>query len=216
MKISTRLETIASFIKEGANVIDVGADHGLLEKYLLDNKLASTLLAVENKVGPYETLKRNLKGYDVRLSLSDGIEELDEIVDTIIIAGMGGNLIVDILKAHKEKLNNVKQIVIDAHRDIELVRREITALGYFIEKEKIVFENNVYYFIISFLKGNKTHTSLELEWGNKIKDDPLFLKFKEDTLRRLSLNLIAYKSSEKASQEGIKFKEEQIERLESL
>lgn len=216
MKISTRLETIASFIKEGANVIDVGADHGLLEKYLLDNHLVSSVLAVENKVGPYGILKSSLNGYDVRLSLSDGIEDLNETINTIAIAGMGGNLIVDILKAHPEKLNKINQIVVDAHRDIELVRREIIKLGYFIEKEKIVFENNIYYFIISFLKGNRPHSDLELEWGYKVKEDPLFPKYKEDTLKRLSINLIAFKSSEKSSKEGIKLREEQIERLESL
>ena len=208
--------TIASFIKEGANVADVGADHGLLEKYLLDNDKVTSVLAIENKVGPYEILKNSLIGYDVKLSLSDGIEKVDESIDTVVIAGMGGNLVIDILKTHEEKLNNIKQIVVDAHRDIELVRREITKLGYFIEKEKIVYENNIYYFIISFLKGEKPLSDIEYEWGYKITEDPLFVSFKEDTLKRLTINLIAYKSSEKSSIEGIKAKEDQIRRLESL
>lgn len=216
MKISNRLVTIASFIKEGANVIDVGADHGLLEKYLLDHHMVNSILAIENKVGPFEILKNSLDGYNVKLSLSDGIEKIDDSIDTVVIAGMGGNLIIDILNAHDDKLNNVKQIVVDAHRDVELVRREITKLGYYIEKEKIIYENNIYYFIISFLKGNKPLKDIEYEWGYKITEDLLFKSFKEDTLKRLTINLIAFKSSEKSSLEGIKAKENQIRRLESL
>ena len=195
---------------------DVGADHGLLEIYLLEYKNVNSILAIENKDGPFNILKNNLKDYEVKLSLSDGIEDIDDKVDTIVIAGMGGILITNILNSHKEKLGNIKQIVIDAHRDNELVRREITNLGFYIEKEKIVYEKGTYYFVISFLKGHKDYSDVEYEWGYRISEDPLFKQFKEDEIKTLSLNLIRYRSSEKATNEGIKLKEEKIRRLESL
>ena len=216
MKISDRLKTVASFIKDKANVADVGADHGLLEIYLLENRNVESILAIENKSGPFNILKNNLQDYNVKLSLSDGIEKIDDKVDTIIIAGMGGILISDILKSHKEKLDKIKQIVIDAHRDNELVRRTITNLGFYIEKEKIVFENGVYYFVISFLKGHKDYSDSEYEWGYKINEDPLFESFKKDELELLNLNLLRYRSSEKASKDGIKAKQDKIGRLENL
>ena len=216
MRISDRLKTIADFIKDGADVADVGADHGLLEIYLINQNKTKHLLAIENKSGPFSILKNNLIDYDVDLSLSDGIEKIPESVDTIVIAGMGGILICDILKAHKEKLTNVKQIVIDAHRDQELVRREITELGYHIEKEKIVYENGAYYFVMSFLKGRQSYSLSEYEWGYKIKEDPLFEQFKKDELESLCLNLLRYRSSTKANEEAIKEKEAKIERLEHL
>ena len=216
MRISDRLKTVASFIKDDSNVADVGADHGLLEIYLLEHKNVNSILAIENKDGPFNILKNNLKDYEVRLSLSDGIEDIDEKVDTIVIAGMGGILITNILNSLKEKLGNIKQIVVDAHRDNELVRREITNLGFYIEKEKIVYEKGTYYFVISFLKGHKDYSDVEYEWGYKISEDPLFKQFKEDEIKTLSLNLIRYRSSEKATNEGIKLKEEKIRRLENL
>ncbi len=216
MRISDRLKTIASFIKDGANVADVGADHGLLEIYLLEHKNVNSILAIENKSGPFNILKNNLLDYDVKLSLSDGIEDIDDTVDTIVIAGMGGILITNILNSHKEKLTNIKQIVVDAHRDNELVRREITNLGFYIEKEKIIYENGTYYFVISFLKGHKEYSDVEYEWGYKIDEDPLFKQFKEGEIKTLSLNLIRYQRSEKATNEGIKSKEEKIRRLENL
>ena len=216
MKISDRLITVASFIKEHANVADVGADHGLLEIYLLEKGNIDSILAIENKVGPFTTLKNNLLDYDVELSLSDGIEKINDKVDTIIIAGMGGILITNILSSHKEKLANIRQIVVDAHRDRELVRREICALGYYIEKEKIVLENGVYYFVMSFLKGHKDYSQSEFEWGYNISNDPLFKQFKEDELKTLSLNLLRYRSSEKSDPVTIKEKEAKIRRLENL
>ena len=216
MKISDRLKTIASFIKEHANVADVGADHGLLEIYLLENQKVDSILAIENKSGPFNILKNNLKDYDVRLSLSDGISKIDEKVDTLVIAGMGGILITNILSSQKENLTNIKQIVVDAHRDYELVRREITGLGYYIEKEKIVYENDTYYFVISFLKGHKNYSDVEYEWGYKINEDPLFEHFREDELKILNLNLIRFSSSEKSSKAAIKMKEDKIRRLANL
>lgn len=216
MKLSDRLITVASFIKDNANVADVGADHGLLEIYLSKKGNVKSLLAIDNKIGPFTNLKNNLKDYDVRLSLSDGIEDIDENVDTLVIAGMGGILISDILNSHKEKLTNIKQIVIDAHRDNELVRREITKLGFYIEKEKIVYEKDTYYFVISFLKGHKNYSDSEYEWGYQISKDPLFEKYQQEELQTLSLNLIRYRSSEKATKSGIAEKEAKIRRLENL
>lgn len=216
MKISDRLKTVASFIKDKANVADVGADHGLLEIYLLENRKVESILAIENKRGPFNILKNNLEDYNVKLSLSDGIEKIDDKVDTIVIAGMGGILISKILESHKEKLDNIKQIVVDAHRDNKLVRRTITSLGFYIEKEKIVLENDVYYFVISFLKGHKEYSDIEYEWGYKINEDPLFENFKKDELELLNLNLLRYRSSTKANKDGIKAKLERIGRLENL
>lgn len=216
MKISDRLVKIASFIKKGANVADIGADHGLLEKYLLDNKIVESVFAIENKRGPYEILKNNLKDYNVILSLSDGIEAIPSDIDTVVIAGMGGNLIVDILKKNVSKLENVEQIVVDAHKDLELVRREIVKLGYVIEKENIVLENSIYYFVISLVKGKATYDDITYEWGLNIKRDPLFDEYRNKEIQRLSKNLESCKASSKISEAEIKTKEEKIRRLTLL
>lgn len=216
MKLSDRLTSVASFIKDHANVADVGADHGLLEIFLLENKKVDSIMAIENKSGPFSILKNNLKDYDVKLSLSSGIEAIDEKVDTLVIAGMGGMLIVDILKTHKEKLDNIKQIVIDAHRDNEYVRKEIVNLGFYIEKEKIVFEKGTYYFVISFLKGHKEHSQDDYEWGYNITKDPLFKQFQTHELSLMNRNLFRYQNSKNATQSEIENRKAKIERLEKL
>ena len=216
MKISDRLIKIASFIKKDANIADVGADHGLLEKYLIDKCSPKSIFAIENKSGPFKNLEANLKGYNVTLSLSDGISEIPDYDDTVVIAGMGGNLIVDILRKDISKLKNVEQIVIDAHRDLELVRREVTSFGYKIEKESIVYENSIYYFVISFIRGKATYDDETFEWGCKIKDDPLFEEYRSCELGRLKENLALYLKSNNPSKEEIEKRESKIRRLETL
>lgn len=188
MKISNRLLAIASFIEDNSFVMDVGADHGQLEVYLCDHRNLNGLIAVENKVGPYSILKNALQGTDVECVLGDGIKQIRDEVDTVIIAGMGGNLIVDILTNDVSKLKNVKHIVVDAHRDNELVRREIVKLGYRIDAEKIVYENKKYYFVISFKKGSAKYSDVQYEFGTCHKD-PLFKQFKEFELNKLKQEL---------------------------
>ena len=70
MVVSSRIKTIADFIEDGDVVVDVGADHGLLELYLLAKYQNITITAVENKKGPYKILEESLKGLkNVKLSL---------------------------------------------------------------------------------------------------------------------------------------------------
>lgn len=205
MKISERLSTIASFINKDAFVMDVGADHGLLEKYLIDNEIVKHIIAVENKKGPLDILKNNLIGYDVTISYSNGIKDITPEVDTLVLAGMGGMLIVNILNSDSSKLKNVKHIIIDAHKDIEFVRREISKLGYYIKTEKIVYENNIYYFVINFESGNKKLTDIEYEFGVNISMDPLFEKYRESQIEKM-MEISKFDESIK----------EKIERLKSL
>ena len=63
MKLSQRLLTLASFVKKGAVVADIGADHGLLSVYLVEEGIAKKVFAVENKKGPFSILEKSTKKY---------------------------------------------------------------------------------------------------------------------------------------------------------
>ena len=207
MKLSQRLLTIASFIKEGSVVADIGADHGLLSIYLIENKIAKKVFAVENKIGPFSILEKNTKNYpNISISLSDGISQIPEEVDTVVIAGMGGILISDILKKNKEKLEHVQNIILDAHRDLELVRKTLTELGYQFEKEVLIKEG-VYYHVMSVSKGQTNISDNDLEFGYRINNDPLFEEYRRHLLKQFERN---YKLSN-----SLELKQK-IERLKSL
>ena len=199
--------TIASFVKEGAKVADIGADHGLLSIYLVKNKQAQKVFAVENKIGPFSILEKNTKKYpEITCSLSDGISEIPEDIDTLVVAGMGGILISDILIKNKDKLENIQNIVIDAHRDQELVRKTLNDLGFEFQKEVLVKEG-VYYHVMSVVRGENKLTSSELEFGYNIKLDPLFEEYRANRINRLEQNY------EKNNSYELKAK---IERLKQL
>lgn len=213
--ISIRLQTIGEFVNKDAHVFDVGADHGLLEKYLIDNDVTKNIVAVENKVGPYSTLKNNLLGYNVKVLLSDGLDDLDSTSDTLIIAGMGGLLIKDIISKHVDKLIHINKIIVDAHRDIYLIREYITQLGFIIEKEKLVYENGQYYFVISFIKGHKEYSLDELMWGVNLLNKDLFKAYKESELDRLVNVLLKQKKAKIVDPKTIEEIENKIERLKN-
>ena len=111
MLVSTRLKTVASFINESDCLADIGADHGILEIYLLAKYSNIKITAIENKKGPYKILDYNLRSFkNIRLSLSDGLESVDKSIDTVVLAGMGGTNIIKILKRYPEKIRQLKKI----------------------------------------------------------------------------------------------------------
>ncbi len=192
IKLSKRLQTIANMIPTSI-VADVGSDHGKLMIYLFQSGKIMHGYAIENKKGPYERLLKSLQeekieDYIVPL-FSDGISELPTCVETIVIAGMGGLAITNILLSHKEKLKNVQTIVIDAHSNTKEARSEISKLGYIIAEEKMVKEKDIYYEIIKFIKGDiAIYSEEDLEYGPSLrKEQPILFKEKyENRLHEIS------------------------------
>ena len=182
MVVSERIKTIGDFILDGDVVVDVGADHGLLELYLLAKYQNVSITAVENKIGPYKILENSLKGLkNVRLSLSDGINVVNKDTTTVVIAGMGGLNIKNILLAHPEKIKGLKKIIIDAHRDIEIARKTIVSFGFRFSKEKIIFEQGKFYIVSEFIKDEKTAEINNdfIQIGYNLQNDELWPKYRD-------------------------------------
>ena len=103
IKLSKRLKIIHDMVPKSV-VADIGSDHGKLMIALVQSGIITKGYAVENKEGPFERLRSNLIRYKVHDKItplfSDGIKDLPRDTQTIVIAGMGGTNIVNILKAH--------------------------------------------------------------------------------------------------------------------
>ena len=169
IKLSKRLKIIHDMVPESV-VADIGSDHGKLMIALVQSGVVEKGYAVENKEGPFERLRSNLIHYKVNDKItplfSDGIKDITRDVSTIVIAGMGGQTIVNILKAHPEKMVRVQTIIIDAHTAVPLARKEICQMGFAIADEQIVKEDDIFYEIIKFIKADKAIISDEdLEFG---------------------------------------------------
>ena len=121
MKISNRLKTVASFVLDNSYVIDVGCDHALLSIYLVKNKKNIKVIASDINELPLKGARENIKKYEVEdlitIVKQDGIEAIDKNVDTIILSGMGTSTILDVVFRDKNKLKNIKRIIVSSNND---------------------------------------------------------------------------------------------------
>lgn len=167
MKLSKRLISISNFIDDNSKVIDVGCDHALLDIYLFKNKKNISLIASDVRSGPLKQAKRNIDKYncDIKVKLGYGISTIESDIDTVVIAGMGGDTIVDILNNDSNLLVNVEKMVLSPQSEWMKVRKVISSLGFYISNEVLVEDGTKFYLIIEAKKGHKDYNDLELEYG---------------------------------------------------
>ncbi len=155
--LNKRLQTISAFIKENDIVLDIGCDHSLLGIYLVLNKNIKVIGSDINS-GPLEKAKENLKKYHltrrIELRLGDGLSVMSDDINTIVISGMGGLSIINILKDIK-KYPNVKKLIISPNNDFSLTREEISKLGFYLKKEEMVLDSKKFYLISEYHLGKK-------------------------------------------------------------
>ncbi|NLK29119.1 MAG: SAM-dependent methyltransferase [Clostridiales bacterium] len=150
MQLSNRLQAVASLVTPNNRVADIGCDHAYTSIYLIENKLAPHVIAMDVNQGPIERARINIEKYgfgkDIETRKSNGLEKLKVgEVDTVLIAGMGGGLAVQILRAHLEVVKSLKELVLQPQSEIYLVRRLMEKIGFFITQENMIKEDGKYY-----------------------------------------------------------------------
>ena len=190
MKLSKRLKTIANLIDNNRVILDVGCDHALLDIYTVLNNDSIKAYASDNKEGPLDGAKVNIAKYKlndkIETILMDGIENIPKDVNTVIISGMGGMNIVNILNRHKNNLKNIDELILSPNNDYINVRKKVFRLGYYLEDEILLIDKRVTYLIMKLKKGKKRYSKRELVLGPILlqKRDKVFKKYLEDELRR--------------------------------
>ena len=168
-KISERLMCIADMVKPCGCMADIGTDHAYVPIYLCMENKVKTAIAGDVSKGSAEKARQNveLSGLNERISvrLGSGITILkkEDKADCIVIAGMGGMLMCDILK--NGDITGVLQLVLQPQKDIPEVRRFVHSIGFKIEDEKMLCEDNKFYNIISAVRGGEEYTDTEYEFG---------------------------------------------------
>lgn len=148
LKLSKRLNAVASLVSHGSRIADIGTDHGYIPVYLCENGIIKSAVASDINEGPLsscETLvKQERLEKKISLRLSNGLEKLcsDEF-DTVIIAGMGGELIADILS--KCDYIRDKHIILNPMTHPEMARKFLYDNGFEIVNDFIVRDGHHYY-----------------------------------------------------------------------
>lgn len=160
-----RIETIASLVDNDALVVDIGTDHAYLPIYLYENDITKNIVASDISSNALLFAKSNLEKHNLRgkikLVVSDGFKNLDECFDIAIISGVGTETIKKILD--NEVLPN--KLILSSHKNVSDLREYMFKIGYKIEKEIIVYENNIYYNIIKYVKGKDNLSKYDLLVG---------------------------------------------------
>lgn len=152
-KLSFRLSLIASLVPYGARVCDIGTDHGYLAIELVKNGTAQKVIASDIAEKPLNNARKNIESANIsniELRLGSGLSciKKDE-VDTVIIAGMGGEVIASILKDGKKIAENGEiTILLQPTTSPEALRAFLYSNGYTILKEIPIYENSKLYSVM--------------------------------------------------------------------
>ena len=153
MQLSKRLSSVANSVTNNNKVADIGCDHAYTSIYLIKNKIAPYVIAMDVNRGPLERAKDNIIKYGVKdridVRLSNGLDKLKQgETDTILIAGMGGNLMIQILSEGKDIVHSVKELVLQPQSDLYRLRRYLEEIGFIIVEENMLKDDGKYYVIM--------------------------------------------------------------------
>lgn len=203
MQLSKRLEAVAGMVTPGNRVADIGCDHAYTAIYLINKRVSPYVIAMDINQGPLDSAKENIEKYgavdNISIRKSDGLKKLGVgEVDTILIAGMGGKLILQILSDSMMVVSEAKELVLQPQSDIHIVRKELKELGYIIIEEYMLKEDGKYYVIMKLRVGN---LSLKDKDYHLIKPEHIY--FGRILLEERSPILLEYLRTEKRQYENI-------------
>jgi tRNA (adenine22-N1)-methyltransferase len=152
--LDARLSAVAEMVADPrvGTVADIGTDHALLPRFLLENRLADRVIAVEKHARPAAVARAALRGFRAEVRLGDGLEALlPGEVECATLCGMGGWLIASLLSRHSERVP--ARLVLQANRDTPLLRVWAAERGYHLREERMV-AGHWNFVILSLLKAS--------------------------------------------------------------
>lgn len=225
MKLTPRLQTIADLVPHGGIVGDVGTDHGYVPIYLVETGVCQKAIATDINEGPTDNARQAVNEADLKESidvrLGGGLVpyEIGE-VDTVIIAGMGGLLIRDILLERPEMTKSVKTFILQPMVAQDELRAWLVANHFKIIDEKLSQEAHRMYEIIVVEHGDMTvEDPLSYELGVKLlkAEDPLSKVFLDKKIKKITEIINGLEASKK-EESKLKIPElkSKLERMEAI
>lgn len=182
MQLSERLLAVAGLVTPGLRLADVGTDHGYIPLWLTEQGVIPGAVAMDINRGPLERAKENIRAHGlegkIETRLSDGVRALKPgEAECVVIAGMGGGLVMKILEEGAAVLEHVSELVLQPQSDIEKVRKFLKEKGYRITAERMVLEDGKFYPMMHVVHGDMGELSdIEFLYG------PCLLREKDECL----------------------------------
>ena len=159
-RIPKRMLAIANLVDNSKVLADVGCDHAYISINLLENGKAERIIASDLREGPLNIAKDNIKleGFEERIEtrLCAGLcgYEAGE-VDTILISGMGGMLVKEILSESIDVVRRADTLILEPQSDLRVVRAYLKDIGFEIIDEDMLNEGGKYYQIMKAVKSKE-------------------------------------------------------------
>ena len=163
-ELSKRLLTVASMVEKGSVVADIGTDHAYIPIYLVEQGICEKAIAMDVNPGPLERAKEHISASglleQILTRLSDGLKELsEEEADTYVIAGMGGPLMVSILRHRMDLIIKGKTLILQPQSEIHEVREFLIQNHYEIIKEEMFYDMDKTYVAMKAVKREEAVTA---------------------------------------------------------
>ncbi len=178
MKLSKRLGMIASFVPGGSRVADIGTDHGYIPIHLVQEGIAKSAIAMDVRKGPLLRAQTHIKEAGltdlVEVRLSDGLLKLEKNqADCVVIAGMGGELIIHILEEGRHLWDSISYWVLSPHSELYKVRKFLAEHEFSIRRETMIKEDGKYYSVMGVTRDSMVSEDRDPELGYRYGKDLL-------------------------------------------
>lgn len=226
MQLKERLKLVYDMIPECDVLSDIGTDHALLPAYALLSGRCRKAVACDVRKGPLESAENTVKQLSLEgkmeLRLGYGLEPLmDEEADTIVIAGMGGELIAQILHNSLETARKAKNIILQPMTKQRDLRVYLWQQGFEILDEALAKEGEKLYLVLKMrYTGNvrKTWEPVNEIVGEKLigKKDPLLPEWIEREIEKQEKILMGLKTAKNPDTASLKSASELLDALTEL
>lgn len=171
--MNLRLNSLAAMVDNGDRIADIGTDHAYLPIELIKSGKITYAIASDIAKGPLDNAKKDVQKaslenqIDIRLGAGLSTVSDQDQIDTVIIAGMGGKLITQILDDAWQKKLRFKSLVLEPNVGEYGVRKWLTEHSYKITAEQIIAESGHIYELIKAIKSQKKSnlSAAELYFG---------------------------------------------------
>lgn len=186
MQLSSRLKAICNMVDHCNCIADIGTDHGYIPIYLVKNNICNRAIASDINKGPIRKAEINIRNEDlqnkIECRLGSGLNTINiGEVQEIIIAGMGGNLIRDIINENINIFKSVNTLILQPIQNPEVLREYIYKMGFTIVDEELCIDENIFYEIIKvkYAKNKNNIDTIFYEVGKRLieKKNPLVNRF---------------------------------------
>ena len=217
--LTKRLETIKNLVNNSKITVDVGTDHGYVPISLITEKRALKVIACDINKGPLNNARANIQKAGlfkkIELRLGGGLVPCKTgEADTVIIAGMGGILIKDILEESYIKAQSAEKLILQPMNSQDVLREYLINNNFSIKYEHLAIEGEKIYNIIEVVPKKETKDYLKesfLNFGNpqNFEKNEQFKIYTEKNIKRIERVLTNLKKAKN-------YDENEVEKLKNI